>query len=85
MASPIAFVTGASRGIGRGIALALAAQGYDVAGAATKLDPDNTQTGLLEVKTRVEELGRRFLPVAGLGLAVAALMLATSRRAAPAA
>ena len=65
MASPIAFVTGASRGIGRGIAIALATQGYDVAGAATKLDPGNTQAGLFEVKARIEELGRRFLPVAG--------------------
>ena len=65
MKTPVAFITGASRGIGRGIALELAAHGHDIVGAATKLDPSNTAKGLLEVRARVEELGRRFLPVVG--------------------
>jgi 3-oxoacyl-[acyl-carrier protein] reductase len=65
MSNQIAFVTGASRGIGRGIVLELASRGYDVVGAATQADPLNTTKGLYEVKARVEELGQRFLPVCG--------------------
>jgi NAD(P)-dependent dehydrogenase (short-subunit alcohol dehydrogenase family) len=65
MAKGTAFITGASRGIGRGIVLELARHGYDIAGAATRLTPDNREKGLFEVKDRVEELGQRFLPVAG--------------------
>ena len=65
MSNPVALVTGASRGIGRGIVLELAARGYDIVGAATQADPSNTTKGLYEVKARVEELGQRFLPVCG--------------------
>ena len=65
MSNPVALITGASRGIGRGIALELAARGYDIVGAATQADPANTTQGLYEVKARVEELGQRFLPVSG--------------------
>ena len=61
----VAMVTGASRGIGRGIALALAQDGLDIVGAATKADPADAKSGLYEVKARVEELGRAFLPVTG--------------------
>lgn len=65
MGKAVAFVTGASRGIGRGIALELAQHGYDIAGAATRVDPTNTTSGLLEVKVKAEAHGVRFLPVAG--------------------
>jgi NAD(P)-dependent dehydrogenase (short-subunit alcohol dehydrogenase family) len=60
-----ALITGASRGIGRGIALELAAHGYDIVGVATKADPANTESGLYEVKGIVESLGQRFHPLAG--------------------
>ena len=63
--APVAMITGASRGIGRGIALVMAEHGYDIAACATKADPSNTESGLYEVKARVEELGRRCQPLAG--------------------
>ena len=65
MAKGTAFVTGASRGIGRGIALELAAHGFNIAAAATKADPANTEKGLYEVKARVEAFGVECLPVVG--------------------
>ncbi|MCC6698076.1 MAG: 3-ketoacyl-ACP reductase [Candidatus Hydrogenedentes bacterium] len=61
----VALITGASRGIGRGITLTLATHGYDIAGCATKADPNDTNSGLYEVKPKVEAMGRRFLPVCG--------------------
>ncbi len=65
MSSNVALVTGASRGIGRGIALCLASHGYDIVACATKADPDNREKGVYEVKDRVEERGQRCLPLAG--------------------
>lgn len=61
----VALITGASRGIGRGIALSLAAQGYDIAGVATNPDPSNTEAGLYEVQARVEALGQSLCPIRG--------------------
>jgi 3-oxoacyl-[acyl-carrier protein] reductase len=53
-----AIVTGASRGIGRAIALALAHEGADVA-----VNYISSETQALEVAREIEKLGRRALPV----------------------
>lgn len=62
---PVAFITGASRGIGRGIALELARHGYDIAGCSRTLDSNNTESGIFEVQRRIEEAGAGCLPVEG--------------------
>lgn len=62
---PVAVVTGAGRGIGRGIVIELAREGFDVAGIDIVFEPRNTRKGLFEVKNTVEALGRRFLPLGG--------------------
>jgi NAD(P)-dependent dehydrogenase (short-subunit alcohol dehydrogenase family) len=54
----VALVTGASRGIGQAIAVALAEAGADVAIAARRTDD------LRETASRIEALGRNALPVA---------------------
>jgi len=65
MSKGTAFITGAARGIGRGIALTLAEHGYDVAANDIVGDPANTGTGLYEVKGRIEALGQKCLPIVG--------------------
>lgn len=62
---PVAFITGASRGIGRGVAIELASHGYDIAGGSRVFDAQNTESGIFELKQRVEESGAACLPVQG--------------------
>lgn len=65
MDARVAWVTGASRGIGRGIALELARAGWHIVAGTTRIDPARRDAGVLETQARVEELGRRCVPVAG--------------------
>jgi len=53
----VALVTGAGRGIGRGIALRLAEDGFAVVVDDVVADPDDTQQGAYEVKATIEAAG----------------------------
>jgi citronellol/citronellal dehydrogenase len=60
----VAFVTGASRGVGRCIALALAREGADIVIAAKTVEPNPKLPGTIHtVAAEVEALGRAALPV----------------------
>lgn len=60
----VAFVTGASRGVGKALALALARAGCDVVVAAKTVTTDPRIPGTIgETAREIEELGRRAVPV----------------------
>jgi citronellol/citronellal dehydrogenase len=60
----VAFVTGASRGVGKAIALALARNGCDVVVAAKTVAPDPRIPGTIgDTAREIEALGRRALPL----------------------
>ncbi|TFG60029.1 MAG: 3-ketoacyl-ACP reductase [Spirochaetales bacterium] len=52
-----ALVTGASRGIGRSIAIRLARDGYAVIITSKTAEPDNLEKGAFEVKNAIEQAG----------------------------
>src|SRR5678810_578708 len=61
-AGRVAIVTGASRGVGKTLALRLAAEGCDVVVAAKTVTPDPRLPGTIgETAREVEALGRRAL------------------------
>jgi len=62
---PVALVTGAGRGIGRGIAIELARSGFNIAANDIVYEPEVPTSGLMEVKRRVEECGTECLPLPG--------------------
>ncbi len=56
---PVAVITGASRGIGRSVAIGLAAEGYDIAAIARSTDSE----GMEFLGTEVAKTGSQFFPV----------------------
>lgn len=56
---PVAVITGASRGIGRSVAIALAAEGYDIAAIARSVDSE----GMEILGPAVEANGGQFFPI----------------------
>jgi len=56
---PVAVITGASRGIGRSVASALATEGYDIAAIARSVDSE----GMEILSKEVEKCGSQFFPI----------------------
>lgn len=56
---PVAVITGASRGIGRAIAISLASAGFDIAAISRSIDSE----GMEILRSEVEKAGREFFPI----------------------
>jgi len=56
---PVAVITGASRGIGRSVAIALASVGFDIAAIARSIDSE----GMEILGPEVEKRGAQFFPI----------------------
>jgi 3-oxoacyl-[acyl-carrier protein] reductase len=56
---PVAVITGASRGIGRAIAISLASEGFDIAAISRSVDSE----GMEILGPAVEKLGQEFFPI----------------------
>ena len=56
---PVAVITGASRGIGRAVAIALAGEGFDIAAIARSVDSE----GMEILRPEIEKKGAQFFPV----------------------
>lgn len=56
---PVAVITGASRGIGRAVTIALAEEGYDIVAIARSLDSEGMET----LGPEVEKSGVQFFPI----------------------
>ena len=56
---PVAVITGASRGIGRAVAISLASEGYDIAAISRSVDSE----GMGILGSAVEKIGREFFPI----------------------
>jgi len=56
---PVAVITGASRGIGRSVAIALADEGFDIAAIARSVDSE----GMEILSPEIEKRGAQFFPI----------------------
>jgi 3-oxoacyl-[acyl-carrier protein] reductase len=56
---PVAVITGASRGIGRSVAIALATEGFDIAAISRSIDSE----GMENLGPEVEKRGAQFFPI----------------------
>jgi 3-oxoacyl-[acyl-carrier protein] reductase len=59
----VALITGASRGIGRAIALALASQGFHIAAIARTMISTEGKPSLENLRPEVEKFGVEYLPI----------------------
>lgn len=56
---PVAVITGASRGIGRAVAISLASEGFDIAAIARSVDSE----GMSILGFEIEKIGAEFFPI----------------------